>query len=267
MSRFARTLHPSTGPASLILAISLVAVGCNAAAATSSPSATSAPSSGASTPTSSLVPHSSPTEVVCVVNEGDFCAGPLTAGTNSSAKFNPAITFTVPDGWANHEDTIGSYVLYTPSSVPPATDGGTRDWVAFLRDVVAIPPDCKSGPSQSFDANASAADIAAWMAGRAHLVTTTPKPVNVGGLNGLVLDIRLADGAPPECSDTVPGVALIHGLGPTDGYDQGIGAGSAMRFYFFDYKGAVMAIEIDDVSGGQHLDDFASILKTLTFHL
>ena len=79
-----------------------------------------------------------------------------------------------------------------------------------------------------------------------------------------MLDVRLATNATSECS-AEPGVNLIHGLGVSYGYDQGIGPGTAMRFYLFDRGPDMLAIEIDDVSGGRHLDEFASVLKTVHF--
>jgi hypothetical protein len=59
-------------------------------------------------------------------------------------------------------------------------------------------------------------------------------------------------------------VLLVHGLPPSDGYDQAILAGTAMRFYFFDHGDNVLMIEIDDVSGGGRLDQFAAVVNTVS---
>ena len=186
----------------------------------------------------------------------------MAAGPQSSSLFEPRITLTVPAGWANHADSHGEYVLLPPGSHPGADEGAARDWIAFEVNVTFNPEGCP--PQPAFDEGATAADIANWMAARANLVTTTPQPVNVGGLDGLVLDVRLSDNATVECFPR-PGVFLVHGLGASDGYDQGIGPGVAMRFYFFDHGDDVLMIEIDDVSGGDRLDEFTTVVNTVRF--
>jgi hypothetical protein len=198
----------------------------------------------------------------CGPNANDACLGPLAAGTQTSVLFAPRITFDIPAGWYNHEDSLGAYVLYPPGSKTPASEGGTRDWIAFLGDVMM--PDVGCPPGDPVDLGDSAADIAARMAGRINLTTTSPQPATVGGLTGTVLDVRLAANATVECFNE-PAVNLLHGLGRSYGYDQGIGAGSAYRIYLFDRGTEVLAIEIDDVSGGTRLDEFAAVLDTLQF--
>jgi hypothetical protein len=37
-----------------------------------------------------------------------------------------------------------------------------------------------------------------------------------------------------------------------------------MRFYFFDHGDNVLMIEIDDVSGGGRLDQFAAVVNTVS---
>jgi hypothetical protein len=269
------TRHPARIPltkprlAILILALSMIGGGCAGPAVTAT-SPVPSPSNAAaqtSSPTSSPTPIPAPStfaahEIVCSPNAGDRCAGALTPGRHTSVLFRPQITFDIPPGWADHADSDGEYVLYPPGSKQPATEGGTRDWIAFEASVMMPAVSCALG--DPVDTGESAAAMAARMAGRVNLTTTTPRPITVGGLKGLVLDVRLSANAKPECSSQ-PGVNLIHGLGVSYGYDQGIGPGTAMRFYLFDRGKDVLAIEIDDVSGGGRLDEFAAILKTLQF--
>jgi hypothetical protein len=238
-----------------IMATILVLSGC-AAQPVATPSATSAP-----TPTAT---PSAVTEVVCNPNAGDACVGPLAAGTHTSALFAPQITFVVPAGWSNHADSAGEYVIFAPGSKPNASEFGARDWIAFEANVTLAPVGCPTVPT--FDPSQSAADIAAWMAARSNLTTTSPRPVSVGGLTGLVLDVRLADNAPVECFP-VPAVNLVHGVGASEGYDQAILAGTAMRFYLFDHGDDVLMIEIDDVSGGDRLNQYSAVVDTARFGL
>jgi hypothetical protein len=234
----------------------MVLAGC-AAQPTATPGASSRPTT--TPPPATPLPI---TGATCDRNANDACLGYLAAGTQSSALFAPRITFDIPAGWFNHADSTGEYVLVAPGSFPNASEFGARDWFAFEANVTLTPEGC--GAQQQFDPSATAADIAAWMAGRAHLTTTSPRPVSIGGLHGLTVDVRLADNAPIECFP-IPAVLLVHGLAPSDGYDQAILAGTAMRFYFFDHGANVLMIEIDDVSGGDRLDQFAAVVNTVQF--
>jgi hypothetical protein len=240
-----------------IAATILVLAGCAAQPAVT-PSATPGPTI---TPTASATPLPI-IGATCTPNANDACSGPLAAGTQSSVLFKPRITFDIPAGWWNHADSAGEYVLDAPGSHPNASEFGAVDWIAFEANVTLTPDGC--GAQLQFDPSATAADIAAWMAGRSHLTTTGPRPVSIGGLDGVTLDVRLAENAPSECLP-IPGVLLVHGLPPSNGYDQAILAGTAMRFYFFDHGEDVLMIEIDDVSGGDRLDEFAAVVNTVSF--
>jgi len=199
--------------------------------------------------------------VVCQRSSTNACRGHLAAGRHTSLIFQPAISFDVPDGWSNHEDERRGYVLYAPGSIPPASEFGARDKIAILPDVASTPKGCAPpGP----DTGESAQDIARWMAAREHLTVTDPAPVSVGGLSGFVVDVRLAAAAPTECFP-VPGVILFHGLGPSEGVEEGIVAGTVMRLYLLDHGDDVVAIEIADVSGGSRLEGFTSVATSVRF--
>jgi len=185
----------------------------------------------------------------------------LSAGVHSSVLFTWPMTFDTPAGWANHADSAGEYVLLPPGSRPYPSDpeGGPRDWIAFEANVTSVPEGCPA--TATFDPSVTATQIADWMAARAHLVTSQPRPASGGGLPGVVIDVRMAADAPPECFP-FPAVMLIHGLPPSD-YDQGIGSGTAMRFYFLDRGAELLMIELDDVSGGGRLDELSAIVDTV----
>jgi hypothetical protein len=223
---------------------------------------TNASISPSAAPTVSSPSPTAIAEVICTPNAYDACLGPLDAGTHRSALFRPQLTYDIPAGWGNHADSPGEYVLFAPGSVPAVEEGGARDWIAFLANVTYNPEGCV--PEPTFDPNATAADIADWMSNRVNLATSSPAPTTVGGLDGTVIDVRLADGATPECFAT-PAVFLVHGIEQSEGYDQGIGPGVAMRFYFFDNGSDVLMIELDDVSGGDRLDEFSAVVRTVHF--
>lgn len=251
------------GVAAGLATLLLVAVGC--ASTEVAPSPRSAAPTEASSVGTTATPTVAPEPIVdinCTPNVNDACAGLLIAGTYHSVLFQPRLTFEVPAGWADHADSRGEYVLFAPGSKPNASEFGARDWIAFEANVTSTPVGCAA--EQKFDPSQTAAGIAAWMATRARIVTTSPRPATVGGLNGVTLDVRLAPDAPIECFP-LPAVQLVHGLPPSEGYDQAILGGTAMRFYFFDRGPDVLMIEIDDVSGGTRLDEFTAVVNTVQF--
>lgn len=243
-------------PARSMLLVTVLVLGLAGCAGTGPPTASR--TAVAATPSSA---PSRETEVVCQPSSTNACVGTLTAGRHTSQVFEPAISFDVPDGWSNHEDEARGYVLYAPGSVPAASEFGARDKIAILPDVASTPKGCEApGP----DAGESAQDIARWMTSRENLLATAPAPISVGGLSGFVVDVRLDPAAIPECFP-VPGVILFHGLGPSEGVEDGIVAGTVMRFYLLDHGDDVVAIEVVDISGGGRLDEFAAVATSVRF--
>jgi hypothetical protein len=245
------------------LALPVAAVILLGACATPLASVTQTPvahGTGEATATATATPEPI-VDIGCHPDADDHCAGPLSAGRHASVLFASPMTFDVPAGWANHADSAGEYVLLPPGSRPFPSDpgGGPRDWIAFEANVTLSPEGCAA--EATFDPSVTAAQIAAWMAARAHLATSAPRPATVGGLSGVMIDVRLAPNAPPECFP-FPAVMLVHGLPPSE-YDQGIGPGVVMRFYFLDRGPDVLMVEIDDVSGGDRLEELSAVVDTV----
>jgi hypothetical protein len=248
----------------LLLAVS----GC----ASASPSAT--PGGGASEPASAsptAIPSESTsptasTRPYCPVPYHGECLGPISAGTYTTVQFLPPITYTVPDGgWFNSEDLPGLFTLIPPGfGVDLDSNEATGDSIGIATSVVAANADCAE--SEQPGVGHTAAALAAEFAQRPGLTTTTPTPVSVGGLQGLVLDIRLADGWTQTCfySGGNPVVPLISGVPPSD-LDYPIGPGFIMRLYLLDRPGSTLAIELGDKSGGTHLDAYSAIVDELHF--
>lgn len=249
----------------LVLAVS----GC----ATASPSATagggaSEPASASPTaiPSESTSPTAS-TRPYCPVPYHGECLGPIPAGTYTTVQFLPPITYTVPDGgWFNSEDLPGLFTLIPPGfSVGLDSNEPTGDSIGIATSVVAANADCTE--SEQPGVGHTAAAQAAEFAQRPGLTTTKPRPISVGGLRGLVLDIRLADGWTQTCffSQGEPVVPLFNGVGPSRGLDASIGPGFMMRLYLLDHSGATLAIGFGDTSGGTHLDTYSAIVDELHF--
>ena len=90
--------------------------------------------------------------------------------------------------------------------------------------------------------------------------------VSIGGLGGVVLDIKLAKGFKPVV-DWSPGRCVIIGQAPS-GLEHGINPGGSMRLYLLEspvVHGATLAIEIDDVTGTDALDGYSDVVKQFQF--
>lgn len=202
----------------------------------------------------------------CTQPFGGTCRGEMPAGTYTSRTFKPALTFTVPAGWTNFNDSPGNFGI-----VPP---GG--DWVAV---VTGDPPTDRVGVYQRIaptgsrcgDNAAAVRDAAAyvrWLRANPGLSVTNLRRVTIGGLAGFVLDVRVRRGWTETCpwSHGRPSVQLIHGVPPT--YPQmivGMDARFMMRLYLLDYNNATFGIEIDAVDGMRKLDAYDAVVKTFRF--
>jgi hypothetical protein len=144
-------------------------------------------STPAPSPSPAITPSASPDDDASSAWAG---AGVLPAGTHSSLRFVPAVTFTVPEGWTNGVDgEVAGYDLSTGSSgtiLIQATDGWADGWGICA---AAYAP----------GAALTAADITAALRASEHLVTTEPVPVTIGGLEGQRLDVHLSSSGSGVC--------------------------------------------------------------------
>jgi hypothetical protein len=254
------TRRPSIITALLISAITVV--GCQSSAASAPASAT--PSTRA-IPSQSTAPTATPESNCPLIGRGP-CLGLIAAGTDTTVQFQPPITYTVPaGGWSNIEDLPGLFELLPPGS---SIQGGepVGDYIGIWANVVAANTYCTESEQPGVEHTAAA--LATEFAQRPGLETTTPKLVSVGGLQGLVLDIRIADGWTKTCfySQGSPAVPLIRGVGPSSGLDNPIcDPGCTTRVYLLDLPDSTLAIELSDYSGGKHLDAYSAIVNQLQF--
>ena len=230
-------------------------------------SATAGAAASSPTPAVSVAATASaaPSRPACPNPEGGKCLGVLSAGTYSTVVFHPSITYLVPDGWANYEDTPGNFLLVPPGNSLDGVNAGTSDYIGIYTDVAAAAPACDEGPADGVGRTAS--DIAKALGGRAGLKTTAPRAIGYGkSLNGVSIDITLAKNWSKSCSYSggQPTVQLITGVSPS-GLDHGMNRGLAMRLSLLDFEGGALAIEVDDVSGGSHLDGYDAVVSGLKF--
>jgi hypothetical protein len=110
--------------------------------------------------------------------------------------------------------------------------------------------------------------MARWMTEQPKLIVTPPAPAKIGGLEGTMVTVTMVAGAENSCP--VPGTGNMVPLlmaKPDWGLAHPIVPGLAMRLYLLKSEGGVLAIEVDDVTGGGHLDDYDSVVHSMQFKL
>ncbi len=189
-------------------------------------------------------------------------ATPMPAGTYTSAAFQPAVTFTVPDGWVKLEDS-GLYLSLYPAD-------NNLIGVHLFRDPKAASQDvsCPAQPEPGVGGTSS--ELATWISGRPGLVVSTPTMATVGGLRGVAIDVALKAEWTQACpfSDGVPAVPLIN----SPEIDHWVVVGNErLRMFLLDLPGGgLVAVDLDAFDGNQIEDLLArsnSIVRSLQFAL
>jgi hypothetical protein len=202
--------------------------------------------------------------IACPNPEGGACLGPLVAGTYQTSIFAPQITYVVGDGWANYEDLPGNFLLVPPGNDLAGVNAGTSDYIGIYSSIAVADAGCVEQGAPGVGTTPS--DIAAELTGRLGLTTTPPEPVSVGDLEGVVFDIRLADDWSDVCpfAPDLPLVPLIIGV-PPSGLLHVMIPELTLRLYLLDRSGSTLAIEVNDLSGGENLNGYSAIIDQITF--
>jgi hypothetical protein len=182
------------------------------------------------------------------------CLGRLDPDTTHSTRaFTPSFTYQVPTpGWVNHEDDRGGYLLVPPDNDPAGVDAGTSD---FIGVATAMTPARVSDPHgcaiEALPGPWTPTTVAAWFRKQPNLQATRPTRTSVGGLQGVVLDLRTKPGAKLEQCTAAPGVQLglagiTTGLPPSE-FDHAVIPGMTMRVFLLAHMGKVLLVELDDI--------------------
>jgi hypothetical protein len=203
----------------------------------------------------------------CTNPQGGECLGPLAAGTYHTVVFVPQIRYTVPKGWGNFEDTPGNFLLIPPGGDLAGIDPGTSDFIGVYSGIVAAGAGCTD--DGDFDVPATPEAIADHWAHRASLVSSKPRSVTLGGLRGVVLDLRPNPKAVKGACE-IPNLPwgyepLIHGSGPAS-LEHGMIEGLHLRVYLLAlHADSTLAIEIDDLHGGRNLASYSKVAEKMVF--
>lgn len=196
-----------------------IAVSILAGCASSAPSTGSSQGAGSSTP-----PVSGPPPVSAAPSAppsgsarypGWFTgeqqgAGILPAGSHTTRKFTPGFTFTVPNGWVNGTDQLDVYALF-PDTPANAAEHAATDGLAHELSIFRFGSPYWICGAWEDHRGATAAEIVASLMSTEAIATSEPIDVEIGGLAGKQIDIRLD----PGWTETCPGDPPTFDLGDT----------------------------------------------------
>lgn len=206
-------------------------------------------------PTATVQPSVSATASVTCDGDSTGCAGPLAAGTHTSAAFKPTLTFTVPDGWTNTMDIARSFTLH---------DNFAGGHFFQVLSQVAIPEqDATCSATRKAGVGNTVADWVTFLTKHPGLTTTAPKPVTLGGFSGQQLDVRVASTWTQRCPDSIaPAVMLITDSGAVPSRVRWIDDQNT-RFRILDVGGETVILYLE--AGGEvgALDARDSELKSV----
>ena len=197
---------------------------------------------------------SSPSPSVCPT-DAQPCVPELGAGQHSSARFVPALRYTVPAGWINTLDDRGELDLrYAAGGQYTYPDGLTfHDGISIFRRPVA-----ESAASRvPLDGiGTTAMDLADWLAGHADLVASTPRPITIGRAAGYRMTLSLPNGsrASPDHCTRDHGEPRCESLflsgDPSATYGFGLVGPEVADVYLLDLDGGdTVMVVIDDTDG------------------
>lgn len=200
----------------------------------------------AGVPSSSTRPPSTPTTSdagLCQPSESE-CIGALAPGIHTTDNLITPVTFQVPEGWSKTLDVPGSFEL-VPRAFPTGHVGIRPEWA------IANQARCTSDPEPGLGRTVD--DLVAWLTEHPGLITSTPEPVTLGGLEGQVLEVR----KDPEWSGPCPGrVSLFTHLGTIN--DPGwwdVKDSARLRLYFLDAgNGHVVTVHVETADGASFED-------------
>jgi hypothetical protein len=206
----------------------------------------------------------------------NFCLGDLGPGQHASTFFRPmvtpsewdlergAMTYTVPEGWANTADWPDEYLIQ-----PQGTNADTGIYMWSEVAIVSDDRPCSSVPEPTIPRTPS--EMAAWVTENPLLVASEPTEVTIGGLDGLMLDTSVQAAAELRCIGDGRRYApvLVHAEGT--GLQWGYPSTGHKRLYLLDLGDArtlVISIEAEDRATFESiLSDAVAIVESLEFRM
>jgi hypothetical protein len=194
----------------------------------------------------SLIPVSDSCAERATILAGDWTRtelGDIAPGRHVSQVFRPfgggtsgQLSFTVPTGWAESEGAPAGLSLW----IPGASDGASIQLFSNVVPVSNSDPGCAASPADASIQHSPAA-IAAWLADHPGLVVSTPAPVAIGGLSGVMVDLSV-DPAMVACS----GLFVDFNVDLNDAHVAALAGERRARYILLDRgDGQMLLITID----------------------
>lgn len=198
------------------------------------------------------------------------CLGLMDAGTYGSQYIDPrldpaavsswvprfgALTFTVPDGWANSADWPSSFSLTPAADYGRETSGGPPDGVDHDIYVFVQPAaerqDAACSGAELTSVGRDVDSLVSWLSKLPAVRVSNVGSITVGGHQGTMLDVSLAPSWTHACAgDPQPAVELFRPAGTRAAHDSfgvGVNRSGLVRLVLLDIGGGdVIGIAIED---------------------
>jgi len=180
-------------------------------------------------------------------------APPLPAGTYTTKSFQPATTYTVPDGWTNPSDTAAYYELM------PTLDQNNGIHLFHNPQALSQAPDCPLAAEPGVGTSSLA--LVAWIRSLKGFSVSQPAMVAVSGLPGTYIDVGIASNWTQSCpfANGLPTVSLFYGA--QSGLRWVVAGPERLRLYFVDVPSqGTVVVDLDSFDG----TGFANLLANAT---
>ncbi len=211
------------------------------------------------------------------IRPGDTCLGMLDPGSYGSQYFTTfvakgvawgpvygAVTFTVPDGWANDMDFPSSFGL-SPAADYRATTAQSPDPANGIIVLANALPEsqatpCSGSPDPAVKPGASA--FIAWLRTLPDLEVGPTTPVTIAGHGALSVDVSMPTTPAAPCNGSEPVVEYLYSAGwsasPTTWYAEGIMQGARERLILLDQASGDLTAIVLQVNDASRFDAFAA---------
>ena len=202
----------------------------------------------------------------------DNCLGPVDAGTYPSQFITPrlatgmswqpvygALTYTVPDGWANSADWPSQFILVPSTEYAAQPDQSYRGIYVFTDPAIASQDLACSASEQGV--GWSVDELIAFIKKQKSLLAGDPTPIVIDGHQGQSIDLSLSPTWNRSCPDMngVLSAPVLREAGNTNGWDWRLTAPEQWRLILLDLGDRnVVAIIIDDSKGASSFDDLVT---------
>ena len=162
-----------------------------------------------------------------------LCLGPLDAGTYKSQYIAPrldpgatwdpvfgGLTYTVPEGWANSNDSPEGLELVPATEMPPVAEIDRRRNIGVFTQPTAMTQDKPCSDTVQPGVGRTVNDLVTWLGTVPGLVTTAPMPITIDGHPGQWLDLRRNPSWTKTCEGSTEPLVTFLNPGIAVGVDQ-----------------------------------------------